>query len=65
VVKDNFNTDVELGMNTTAGSYALLGSEVRRDAFVISKLRNAGVLILGKANLQEVRVWIEPCYFVD
>ncbi|KAF2621872.1 amidase signature enzyme [Macroventuria anomochaeta] len=53
VVKDNFNTAKELGMNTTAGSYALLGTEVRRDAFVISRLRDAGVLMLGKANLQE------------
>jgi amidase len=54
VVKDNFNTDMELGMNTTAGSYALLGAKVKRDAFVIAKLRDAGVLMLGKANLQEV-----------
>ncbi|KAL1634239.1 hypothetical protein SLS58_010783 [Diplodia intermedia] len=54
VVKDNYNTDVELGMNTTAGSYALLQSQAKGDAFVISKLRAAGALILGKANLDEV-----------
>lgn len=50
----DFNTDVELGMNTTAGSYALLQSQAKGDAFVISKLRAAGALILGKANLDEV-----------
>lgn len=50
----DYNTDVELGMNTTAGSYALLKSQAKGDAFVISKLRAAGALILGKANLDEV-----------
>ncbi|KAK7742401.1 hypothetical protein SLS53_004547 [Cytospora paraplurivora] len=53
LVKDNYNTDPELGLNTTAGSYSLLGQTTVGDAFVISQLRNAGVLILGKANLNE------------
>ncbi|EYE92434.1 amidase signature enzyme, partial [Aspergillus ruber CBS 135680] len=53
VVKDNYNTDPELGMNTTAGSYSLLNQTVTGDAFVVSKLRSAGLLILGKANLDE------------
>jgi amidase len=35
-------------MNTTAGSFALLGSVVPGDAFVVAKLRTAGALILGK-----------------
>jgi amidase len=38
-------------MNNTAGSYALLGSVVPRDATVTDKLRKAGAIILGKANL--------------
>ena len=41
------------GMQTTAGSWALLGSIVPRDAFVVSKLRNAGAIILGHANMSE------------
>ncbi|RFU32807.1 hypothetical protein B7463_g3586, partial [Scytalidium lignicola] len=53
VVKDNYNTDPGLGMNTTAGSYSLLGQTVKGDAFVVSRLRAAGLLILGKANLDE------------
>jgi amidase len=40
-------------METTAGSLALLGAEVPRDAFVIRRLRRAGAVILGKANLSE------------
>lgn len=35
------------GMNTTAGSYALLGSVVPDDAGVIKRLRAAGAIILG------------------
>lgn len=43
-------------MNTTAGSFTLLkdGGKTVGDATVIKKLRKAGVIILGKANLQEV-----------
>ncbi|OIT28019.1 PREDICTED: putative amidase C869.01 [Nicotiana attenuata] len=51
LVKDTFGTKDKL--NTTAGSYALLGSEVPRDAGVVEKLRKAGAIILGKASLSE------------
>ncbi|KAF2275506.1 amidase signature enzyme [Westerdykella ornata] len=40
-------------MNNTAGSYALLGARVSRDATVVAKLRKAGVIILGKANMSQ------------
>lgn len=40
-------------METTAGSWALLGSVVPRDAFVVRRLREAGALLLGKAALSE------------
>lgn len=40
-------------MQTTAGSWALLGSLVSRDAFVVTKLRDAGAVLLGKATLSE------------
>lgn len=42
-----------LGMNTTSGSYALLGSVPPRDATVAAKLRAAGAVLLGQANLSE------------
>lgn len=51
LLKDNIATADR--MQTTAGSLALLGSQVPRDAFVVRKLREAGAVILGKANLSE------------
>ncbi|OZJ04586.1 hypothetical protein BZG36_02768 [Bifiguratus adelaidae] len=51
LVKDNIGTADRL--NTTAGSYALLGSVVPRDAHVIALLRKAGAIILGKGNMSE------------
>lgn len=36
-----------------AGSYALLGAKVPRDASVVTKLREAGAVILGKTNLSQ------------
>ncbi|PSS29501.1 Amidase [Actinidia chinensis var. chinensis] len=51
LVKDNIATKDKL--NTTSGSYALLGSVVPRDAGVVVKLRAAGAIILGKASLSE------------
>jgi Asp-tRNA(Asn)/Glu-tRNA(Gln) amidotransferase A subunit family amidase len=35
------------GMNTTAGSFSLLGSVVPEDAGVVKRLRAAGAIILG------------------
>lgn len=40
-------------MNNTAGSFALYGAKVPRDSTLASKLRAAGVVILGKANLSQ------------
>src|SRR5438128_7058964 len=40
-------------MQTTAGSLALLRSHVPADAVIIQQLRDAGAVILGKANLGE------------
>jgi amidase len=51
LLKDNIDTDDRL--HTTAGSYALLGAEPERDAFHVARLREAGAVILGKANLSE------------
>ncbi|KAF7810801.1 putative amidase [Senna tora] len=51
LLKDNIGTKDKL--NTTAGSFALLGSVVPRDAAVVAKLRKSGAIILGKASLTE------------
>ncbi len=49
LIKDNI---AARGMPATAGSPALLGA-TSDDAFLVRKLRNAGAVILGKANLSE------------
>jgi amidase len=51
LLKDNIATADR--METTAGSYALVGSVVPEDAMLVKKLRRAGAVILGKANLSE------------
>ena len=51
LVKDNIATAD--GMQTTAGSLAIYGSQVPADAPLIQKLRAAGAIILGKSNLGE------------
>ncbi len=50
VLKDNIGT---ADMQTTAGSLALKGFTPAEDAFQARKLREAGAVIIGKANLFE------------
>src|SRR6266700_2517758 len=50
ILKDNIATK---DMPTTAGSVALGGSRPEKDAFIASKLRHAGAIILGKGTLTE------------
>ena len=50
VLKDNFDT---YDLPTTAGSQLLEGSIPPDDAYVVKKLRDAGVIILAKVNLSE------------
>lgn len=51
VIKDNIDTADR--MTTTAGSLALEGSIAPRDAFIVERLRQAGTIVLAKANLSE------------
>ena len=51
LLKDNIATADR--NTTTAGSLALEGSIPPRDAFVAARLRQAGAVLLGKANLSE------------
>jgi amidase len=51
LLKDNVDTADR--NTTTAGSLALEGSVPPRDAFVAARLRAAGAVLLGKANLSE------------
>ncbi len=51
LIKDNIATADR--METTAGSLALVGARAPRDAAIVTRLRAAGAVILGKTNLSE------------
>jgi amidase len=51
LLKDNIGTADR--MTTTAGSLALSGSIPAEDSFLARRLREAGAVLLGKANLSE------------
>lgn len=51
MIKDNIDTGDK--MMTTAGSLALVGNSAPDDAFIVKKLREAGLVLLGKTNLSE------------
>lgn len=50
-IKDNIDTHDR--MTTTAGSLALEGSIPAQDSFIAQRLREAGAIILAKANMSE------------
>ena len=52
LIKDNIET-ADRGLATTAGSLALVANVTGRDAPAVARLRAAGAVILGKANLSE------------
>jgi amidase len=51
LLKDNIATADRT--ETTAGALALVGARPRADAFIVTKLREAGAVILGKASMSE------------
>lgn len=59
LIKDNIATGD--GMPTTAGAYALRNWLPSRDAFLVRRLREAGAIILGKANLSEFANYVDQC----
>lgn len=59
LLKDNIATGDQ--MHTAAGAAAMLAWDLPRDAFLVSQLREAGAVILGKANLSEWANYMDPC----
>ncbi len=51
ILKDNLDTAD--GLHTSAGSLAMRDSVAPQDAFLVSRLRQAGAVVLGKANMTE------------
>lgn len=58
LVKDNIATSDKL--HTSAGALALADYRAAEDAVVINKLRAAGAVILGKANMTEWANFMSP-----
>jgi amidase len=54
LIKDNIDA---VGMATTAGSYALANNKPAQDSEVAKRLKAAGAIILGKANLSQWAAW--------
>jgi amidase len=58
LLKDNIST---VGpMHTTAGAAVLMDNISDRDAFIVTQLREAGAIIVGKGNLSEFANWVDP-----
>lgn len=51
ILKDSFVTASDLGMSTTAGSLAFIGSKASKNGSITQRLIDAGLIILGKANM--------------
>ena len=51
ILKDNIDTHDK--MATTAGSRALIGSYPLKDSYIAKQLKDAGAIIIAKANLSE------------
>ncbi len=51
ILKDNFDT---FDMPTSGGNKAMAKSQSSKDAFLTKKLRDAGAIIIAKANLHEL-----------
>ena len=47
------NIDTADKMDTTAGSLAMVGHKAPIDAFIVTRLRESGAVVLAKANLSE------------
>lgn len=56
LLKDNIDS---IDTPSTSGSLALIGSQPERDAFLVTQLKNAGAIILGKSTMDELAsgVW--------
>ena len=57
LLKDNLDTTE---FETTAGAKAMVGPPPARDAFLVTRLREAGAIALGKANMDEWATSIDP-----
>ncbi|KAL6699633.1 amidase signature domain-containing protein [Trichoderma pleuroticola] len=57
LIKDNVATHPSTGLDTTAGSLALVDSKPRSNAPIVGRMLEAGLIIIGKASLSELSWW--------
>ena len=50
ILKESYDT---ADLPTTAGSVALKGSQPAKDGYIVKRLRSAGAVVIGKANMSE------------
>jgi len=53
IVKDSLDVT---GMPTTGGTSVFINHDSKRDAFLVHKLKEAGAIIIGKGNLDELQI---------
>ncbi|KAI1267849.1 amidase signature enzyme [Xylariaceae sp. FL1019] len=53
ILKDCFVTDSKLGMNTCAGAAVFAGAKADKNAAIVQKLLDAGLIIMAKGNMTE------------
>ncbi|GJN78177.1 hypothetical protein PLIIFM63780_001670 [Purpureocillium lilacinum] len=53
IIKDTVVTDEALGMPTSAGTAVLATMKARENATIVDRMREAGLIILGKGNMTE------------
>jgi amidase len=51
ILKDSFVTASGLGMSTTVGSRAFIGSKASKNGVITQQLIDSGLIILGKGNM--------------
>ena len=57
-------TEAGLGMKTTFGASAFHNASANEDAFIVKKIREAGMIVLGKANLDvSVVAYVFACAY--
>ncbi|RHY53859.1 hypothetical protein DYB38_014242, partial [Aphanomyces astaci] len=64
LIKDNIATTGD-GLTMCTGSFAMEGNIAPRDAFLVQKLRAAGAIVLGHANMVEWANWRSLTESVD
>jgi amidase len=62
ILKDSFVTASDLGMSTTVGSRAFIGSKASKNGAITQRIIDAGLIILGKGNMTVSKITFQSHY---